>query len=769
MAKKEYNCDSDKYFCYVCMAFAKEASNAFQKGTTLNPKHCTTRVKEHEGITSHITAAESYIRHDRSRSIADIINRKQHSARLRDVRNNQELVKRIIEWILCIGRQGIAYRGAFESTKYFNDKSVNHGNLLEILMTASKQDELLKAHLEKCGKFLVNDPEKKGARGRGSKVTFLSKTTFNKLIDEIGGAIKKKIVDEIKESGMYSLMVDGTQDISGHEQCSVVVRYINSSTYKIEEKSIGLLRLTDTSGEGYLNAIVPYLRKLGINPLLMISCSFDGAMSMRSDDVGLQARLKQINEDLVYTWCYAHKLNLSVSSSVSCVLSAKNLFGLLQSTHNFCSESYKRNIQWENVASELKGRKKLIRFQNFGKTRWYSHDRSLKKIFKSFGEPDTDVYLALLKFLYNVKTSKSFDSKATFEASALLDNWTKMETILTAFTFLKIFDIIGPASKYLQTKGLNMMAAIKIIQAAISDIKNVRDSFNELNEKALSFAKAVNEKINDEMDVIVEEAIPQTRVRRVKRRDGEIASDDPILNALDRYRVDQFFVICDTTYESLYQRFNSGENNELIEEMSYFHPDNFAALAKQKSLQLPFLARVLKIESPDIDKELKHFANNFGSLSTTNVIMDSIESLDLSDDDGYEHTDDDEAVDKTDEDDNDDERNTHKCKTRKPCNKCLGCCFILLCKLNLHISTYTNLHRAYEYFLTLPCTEVTCERAFSKLKIIKSRLRSALQQQYLESLLLMYVERELTYELNIDDIIKSFARTSNELKRLLIE
>jgi len=45
----------------------------------------------------------------------------------------------------------------------------------------------------------------------------------------------------------------------------------------------------------------------------MLSYSFDGTMSMISDDVGIQARLREINEDLVYIWCYAvrnaHKLH----------------------------------------------------------------------------------------------------------------------------------------------------------------------------------------------------------------------------------------------------------------------------------------------------------------------------------------------------------------------------------------------------------------------------------------------------------------------------
>lgn len=193
-----YDCDNEKYYCYVCMAFAKEGSNGYQKGVTLDPKHCTTRVKEHEGGAFHVLAAESLLRFERSRSIADLINHEQHSLRLREVKTKQEVVKRIIEWILCIGRQGIAYRGSFESTKYFNDPSVNHGNLLEVLMTASKHDELLRAQFEKCGEFLITDQEKKGPRGRGAKVTFLSKTTFNKLIDEIGDAIKKKLSTRLR-------------------------------------------------------------------------------------------------------------------------------------------------------------------------------------------------------------------------------------------------------------------------------------------------------------------------------------------------------------------------------------------------------------------------------------------------------------------------------------------------------------------------------------------------------------------------------------------
>lgn len=58
----------------------------------------------------------------------------------------------------------------------------------------------------------------------------------------------------------------------------------------------------------------------------------------------------------------------------------------------------------------MKGLKKLIRFEHFGKTRWFSNEKSLTKIFGTYTETDIEVYLALLKFLYNIKTGPSFEA-----------------------------------------------------------------------------------------------------------------------------------------------------------------------------------------------------------------------------------------------------------------------------------------------------------------------------------------------------------------------
>lgn len=163
------------------------------------------------------------------------------------------------------------------------------------------------------------------------------------------------IVDEVIAAGIYALLVDSTQDIVGHEQASIVVRYVNRTTFKIYKRLIGLLRLEDASGEGYFDSTVNYLNKIGVGSTRKVACAFDGAMNMRSDEVGFQARLKETDEDIIYTWCYNHNLSLGMTSSTTSTTSAVNLFGLLQTTCTFASASYKRVLEWEKLTANLKG------------------------------------------------------------------------------------------------------------------------------------------------------------------------------------------------------------------------------------------------------------------------------------------------------------------------------------------------------------------------------------------------------------------------------
>ena len=77
--------------------------------------------------------------------------------------------------------------------------------------------------------------------------------------------------------------------------------------------------------------------------------------------------------------------------------------------------------------------------------------------------------------------------------------------------------------------------------------------------------------------------------------------------------------------------------------------------------------------------------------------------------------------------------------------------FPILAKFRLQ-SAFPNLLQLYKILVTLPVGTSKCQQSFSKLKIIKDKLRSTMGQQCLDSLLIN-VDRELTKYVDYDKLI----------------
>ena len=65
-----------------------------------------------------------------------------------------------------------------------------------------------------------------------------------------------------------------------------------------------------------------------------------------------------------------------------------------------------------------------------------------------------------------------------------------------------------------------------------------------------------------------------------------------------------------------------------------------------------------------------------------------------------------------------------------------ACALELLYELNHYGSMHSKVYRAYKFILILSCTQVSYERVFSMVKIVKNRLRSTLNQELYESFVL---------------------------------
>ena len=92
----------------------------------------------------------------------------------------------------------------------------------------------IRCHLEKVRQkqelLASKDGGAEGAKGRGSKLTFLSNDSQDTLVAVIGNEIASKIVKRIHNCKAWALIIDTTYapDVSHHEQLSACARIVNN-------------------------------------------------------------------------------------------------------------------------------------------------------------------------------------------------------------------------------------------------------------------------------------------------------------------------------------------------------------------------------------------------------------------------------------------------------------------------------------------------------------------------------------------------------------
>jgi hypothetical protein len=72
-------------------------------------------------------------------------------------------------------------------------------------------------------------------------------------------------------------------------------------------------------------------------------------------------------------------------------------------------------------------------------------------------------------------------------------------------------------------------------------------------------------------------------------------------------------------------------------------------------------------------------------------------------------------------------------------------------------AVFPNVHIMLRIYLCMPVSNCSCERSFSKLKLIKNELRSSLCTERLNALSLLSIEHEMVQHTDFNDVIREFA------------
>ncbi|KAK9755474.1 hypothetical protein RND81_01G027900 [Saponaria officinalis] len=301
------------------------------------------------------------------------------------------------------------------------------------------------------------------------------------------------------------------------------------------------------------------------------------------------------------------------------------------------------------------------------------------------------------------------DCKIRSEAKSLATNELgNFEFLVAIVIWYEILYFVNEVSKNLQSKNMLIDVAILQVKALISTFEKYRESGFS---KAVETARHMAEKMD------IDCVFPKRREIRRKRQFDENVDDSPSLSEEESFRVNYFLFLIDQAISSLKTRFEQYQEFESIFGFM-FTTEKLSSLddSMLESCCLNLENTLKNNEQSDIDGyalylDLKFFREfmpekNMGPLAILNHL------------------------------------------------KNVGGCF-------------PNAVTAYRILLTIPVTVATAERSFSKLKLLKSYLRSTMSQDRLNGLAMIAIENQVLDKFCYEELIDEFAARNARRASLL--
>ncbi|KAF0691172.1 zinc finger MYM-type protein 1-like, partial [Aphis craccivora] len=384
--------------------------------------------------------------------------------------------------------------------------------------------------------------------------------------------------------------------------------------------------------------------------------------------------------------------------------------------------------------------KPLRQLKRVETTRWSSHASALQTTFDTFD--------AIIDTLHSLESDDASHRVCSVKANGLMEYLLSERFVLTGILFIKIFDMTSPLSKFLQKKNIDLLAAVNYVQNILTRIKNLRNDI-----KFINLIDQKNKFIQSKQNDYSFTPIVSTRIKRIKKMVCESATDENITDPIDHFRIKTYIVILDILITQISERFN--ENlSPLYKDISLFQRKRLREVEKLSS-NLPvdafnaFGSIYGKFCLADIlRKEYLQFCSVYFSFENLIKLPQKLHENDILHYDTDEEEEEEEEIEAAEED-----------------QKTISTIYAVCHSTGLK-DVFPNIYIALTIILTLPVSSASPERAFSKLKIIKNRLRSTMSEDRLEGLMLITCERDVP--VNPDEVIKIFASYSTILNKQLL-
>ncbi|KAM3214800.1 hypothetical protein ACQJBY_067016 [Aegilops geniculata] len=537
-------------------------------------------------------------------------------------------------------------------------------------------------------------------------------TTIQKEIASIfAGKVKTSIKEELGNS-RFSILVDECRDESKKEQMAVVLRFANIEGV-IREHFLDLVHVRDTSALTLKNTIIAVLVDNGLNVQDIRGQGYDGASNMRGEWNGLKALILKECPYAYYIHCLAHQLQLALVAASREEHEVHNFFQHANFIVNTVSASPKRNdelleSQAAEIASEIElGELDTGRGANQIGSLQRAGDTRWSSHYKSI-KSLLKMFAATVTVLISVAADCSATRNSRGDAGGALKILLTFDFVFILHLMERIMKITDVLCLKLQHKSLDIANALDCVSNTKVLLGELReDGWDNLFEDVKSFC------VKHEIDIL---DMDQKYVDVTKSRNKHDNT-----TVIHHYKVDVFNVAIDQQVIELNDRFSS-QVTELLDLCSSLDPRH-DAFSKSKICRLVekfYPADFSSQERDRLECELPHFhldIFNHPEIKNCKSLADLTKGI---------------------------------VKTGKS-------------------SDYPMVERLLRLVIALPVSTATAERAFSAMKLVKTRLRSKMGDDFLCHCTLVYIEKELAAKFSSEEIIHIFDTGARKAEFKLIE
>ena len=530
----------------------------------------------------------------------------------------------------------------------------------------------------------------------------------NELLNIMASNVLRVKILTIRARKFYSLMADEGTDISNIEQLSFCVRSVDDD-FNVSEDFIGFYELTNIKSETIVNAIKDIVLRCHLSLNDCRGQTYDGASNMMGKRSGVSTQILAEQPKAMVTHCQGHSLSLAIKSLTRDCTILSDVMGTVGEICVLVKYSPKREKMLGNILENIEGEfEEPSRYHNqkldkLCVTRWTVRAKCFKNIINN--------YKGLLE-LWEQSLEESLD----FETRSRIKG-CKAQMKLFKFYFglslsQRLYAITDNLSKTLQKEKMSALRGKELADLTVQTLKNIRNEhdFGLFYEKIKMSANKI--------DAIS----PATLARKRRKPNYSI-----LYHVTGNKEATAAAYYPENPYDDYKQYYYEALDSIITAIQDRFDQPTFQLFTQVEQL---FLKAIVK---KDFTDELKLLENHFGGDYDAESLTAELQLLPTIFDNEPVNLE--EVVE------------VLKSLSREKRMLIRNCVIII------------------RIILTAGATSATPERSFSMLRRIKTWLRSRMGQKRLNSLSILYDNKDLLDEISLIDIGNAFVDEHPDRKK----